>query len=809
METEFYSLPNLEQSSEAAPLSLKLKQYLVKLSSAGLWQALLLGGAGLIFGYAVMNMVIGSRWINQPFAGFLHQNRVVSEGSAPGWEGGEFKIGAIPLEEGDFILAVAGQAVPSSGWLVDFVRQQPIGRPLPYLLLKPDGSEARAVLAVARFTLQDFSQQIAIPGFIAFIILAIVGATASARPNLAAVKLISLFSLALACALISLPGFISHPFAVVNFSIAWLGKIVTPSLLVHFLLVAPRPRPILKKEPMLLPLIYLPVLPALIHLPMLLLEPATTLTFQNFVNLYTAIYMVIGLLILGHTVIRSEHLKVRKQARALLVGLALPAVLLLSSLIWVYPSGHHHFVYQNLERYALIGLPIGVVIAIIRYEMFNIRRGRRAHFFYMGALLLALLSYIFLLAIINNFVSTSLVQFQADDIITILATSGGFLLLRPVYGKAQRWVKQLTQGNIEDFKVGLRLFSHNLLNVKSRRDMESLVSWDVASDFRLRSAELSPSNRPTIPYALALPLSVSNISLGTFFLGTKINGQNFTEQELEILAEMQKQAALALWSIELDEAIRSTEQLTQLKNKFLANVTHELRTPLNGIINYIGFALDDYRDRLNFEQASHLEQALQGAEKLLEIINNILDMSKIEAGQMKLYLQPVNLAEVIARLNPLVQEMIKAKAVQFSQEIEPDLPLFSGDQLRLRQIVLNLLSNAAKFTQAGQVQLRVYTDNNQIVIQVSDTGIGITGKALPTIFQQFISADLSDARQELGAGLSMPITKALVELHHGQITVKSQSDRGTTFTVTLPIRTLELPARPALAREAAGAAHSS
>ena len=248
---------------------------------------------------------------------------------------------------------------------------------------------------------------------------------------------------------------------------------------------------------------------------------------------------------------------------------------------------------------------------------------------------------------------------------------------------------------------------------------------------------------------------------------------------------------LVLWSIELDQAIRTTAELTRLKSNFLANVTHELRTPLNAIINYIGFVVDEDTGPLNEEQSIYLSQALENSENLLQIINNILDMSKIEAGQMKLNIRPVNLTEVATELIPLINMMLENKSVRLITEIAPELPLLCGDRLRIRQIMLNILSNAAKFTHAGLIHLKLYSNNGNIIIQVTDTGVGITQEVLPTIFEQFISADLTDQGQYFGPGLSMPITKTLVELHQGKVEVESQETRGTTFTVTLPLNHYE------------------
>jgi len=162
-------------------------------------------------------------------------------------------------------------------------------------------------------------------------------------------------------------------------------------------------------------------------------------------------------------------------------------------------------------------------------------------------------------------------------------------------------------------------------------------------------------------------------------------------------------------------------------------------------------------------------------------------MSKIEAGQMTLQLQPVKLSELIAETLPGVAEKLQGKPVQLAADLAPTMPEIIADRLRLRQIFSSLLSNAAKFTDAGVVWLKAYTDNGQhVVIEVADTGRGISPELLPTIFQQFTGEGLTDRLEHAGVGLSLPITKSLVELHGGYLEVESRVGQGTTFKVVLP-----------------------
>lgn len=756
-------------------------------SFSHLWRWFLRVNLGLALTWLLLNLGLSWQWIGQPFAGFLHQNRVVTENSLPGWETRESTTRPIKLAEDDVIVSVNGKTVFSSAELIRYVRRQPVGQMVHYLLQSPARKMVRVTLAVVRFTGQDFLQLVVIPTFFALLGLIAAGVASYARPDSHQVRIFSLLSVALVYALVSLPDFAVGWLFYVTFFGALIGKIALPPLLLHFLLVFPYPRRALKNWPALLPLIYLPLLPTLLYTPTLLDRPEFTGYFTQFINGYTFLYAMAWVGLLLEATLRAENPLTCRQAGALLAGLVLPAFLAVSlNLLFDY-SINRQLIGETVERYGLVGLPIAVTMAAIHYQLFDLNRRQSLRNFYLGAIGAALVSYVLLLAFINATV-VHLDFIRPGDINIILLTVPAFFLLRPLYEAIRRRVKQHLYGSVEGFRVALRTFQGELLKVKSRHDLENLVSCNIPADFRLRSAEMTLGGRPNSPYSLRLPLAVNQVSLGTLFLGSKTNGELFTEQEQKILAELQQQISLALWSLELDEAIRTTEELTRLKSKFVANVTHELRTPLNSIINHIGFVVDGDAGPLNPEQQGYLNQALFGAEHLLQIINNILDISKIEAGQMALRIDPVDLTDLITETVPSVQQALKYKAVQFITDLSPSLPKVEGDRLRLRQIILNLLSNAAKFTEVGNIRLTAYSENGRVIIRVADTGQGIAETKLPTIFQQFTREGLTDQAEHRGAGLSLPITKFLTELHGGHIQVESYLGHGTTFTVMLPVK---------------------
>ncbi len=757
-----------------------LKRQRANLSTNIVLQGLLLACVGLTLVFVLNNLWLSRNWINRPFAGFLHRHHVITGSNLPHWPAWQENIAP-----GDMVLSVDDQTLSGQGWL-DYLRQQGPGRQITYNLHKMDGSEVTVLLPARRFSNQDFIQLVGLPVFIAALTLATTAALIYLRPQSGSVKLFGLYTLATVYSLASLPDFTTGNWFYVNFIGSLAGRILMPPLLLHFLLQFPYEKQILRRWEFLLPLIYLPVLPMLIYLPVLINSPAMIFSFEFALNFYFGLYAAGGIVLLLKTYQASRSLE-RKQAVALLIAFILPLSLMLHNVLIpilnVY--GSLIAIHETLGRYIYWAIPISILFVIFRYHVFGLSRISYQQVFYLGTISTVLAICLVLLSLTSP-INVGYSRLAAKDLSVILSTIITFLAVRLIYGSARHWwANRNLSYSLNDLKINLRILSRELLKVRSHRELGALVSWNIPTDFSLQSAELSTTNVPSIPYALQLPLNINKVSLGTLYLGPKPNGKVFTAREQTIFTEVQKQISLALLSLELDRAVQTTEELTRLKSKFLANVTHELRTPLNGIINYIGFVLDD-GGSLNEEQVIYLKQALRGAERLLELINNILDMSKIEAGHMTLLTRPVSLPQLVSEVVPLVDELLYDKPVILTTDIAPDLPAIQGDRLRLRQIMLNLLSNAVKFTERGVIHLGLYAKNGSVIMKVADTGCGIMPEILPKIFQGFTSTELTDANQVSGPGLGLPITKTLVELHHGHIEVSSQVGRGTTFIINLP-----------------------
>lgn len=245
---------------------------------------------------------------------------------------------------------------------------------------------------------------------------------------------------------------------------------------------------------------------------------------------------------------------------------------------------------------------------------------------------------------------------------------------------------------------------------------------------------------------------------------------------------------------ELRTALVRAEAADRLKSSFLATMSHELRTPLNSIIGFTGIVLQGLAGPLTSEQSVQLGMVRGSARHLLELINDVLDISKIEAGQMAVQFAPfdvvASLARIIASVRPLADKKLLALVMDGSAE---SIGLVS-DRRRVEQIVLNLLNNAIKFTDSGEVRLTFGVTGDRFVAQVIDTGIGIKPMELPTLFQPFHQLDSGLARQHEGTGLGLAICRRLATLLHGEISVTSEPGRGSTFSLSLPLAPGTLPA---------------
>ena len=234
---------------------------------------------------------------------------------------------------------------------------------------------------------------------------------------------------------------------------------------------------------------------------------------------------------------------------------------------------------------------------------------------------------------------------------------------------------------------------------------------------------------------------------------------------------------------------RAIQEASRLKSEFLASMSHELRTPLNAVIGFSEFLIDERPGPLNAKQKEYIHDILQSGRHLLELINDVLDLSKVEAGRMDLFPERFSLAEAIGEVCSILSPLATNKNIALNREVAGDLGEVTLDKQRLKQILYNLLSNALKFTdEGGRVEISaVPQDEGWFRLAVHDTGIGISAENMGKLFIEFQQLDQGFSRRYQGTGLGLALTKKLVELQGGTISVESEPGQGSTFTVTLPV----------------------
>lgn len=239
-------------------------------------------------------------------------------------------------------------------------------------------------------------------------------------------------------------------------------------------------------------------------------------------------------------------------------------------------------------------------------------------------------------------------------------------------------------------------------------------------------------------------------------------------------------------NIDLTVAMDSEKNANVAKTQFLATMSHELRTPLNAIIGYSEMLEEDFEFDGHTSASQDLGKIQVAARHLLHLINEILDLSKIEAGQMGLYSEAVNVVELVQEIMQVIKPLVAEKGNQIVLNCAADITVYT-DALKLRQILINLLSNASKFTENGCLELGLNTHNGDLVVSVKDNGIGMTPEQVSHLFQPFVQADESTTRRYGGTGLGLTISKHYCEMMGGVISVQSMPGRGSVFTVNIPI----------------------
>ena len=315
---------------------------------------------------------------------------------------------------------------------------------------------------------------------------------------------------------------------------------------------------------------------------------------------------------------------------------------------------------------------------------------------------------------------------------------------------------------------------------------EAKLNPEIAAYFEAAENELD-----AIKATIIVPLKIEGKLTGILLVGEKLSGDIFDDQELEVLAVLANQVAISLENARLYEELSETNaelmQASRLKSQFLASMSHELRTPLNSIIGFSKVLLNRFDGELTERQETYIRSVHNSGAHLLQLINGILDFSRIEAGKLEMISEEVDLHELIDECIESSMPLARGKQMKVEKNVPLELPPLTGDRTKVKQILLNLLSNAIKFTGQGRVLVSVVPEPDAIRVSVADTGIGIREDDLARLFEPFQQLDNPVVRSAGGTGLGLAISKKFVELHGGRIWAESRENQGSTFHFTLPL----------------------
>ena len=352
--------------------------------------------------------------------------------------------------------------------------------------------------------------------------------------------------------------------------------------------------------------------------------------------------------------------------------------------------------------------------------------------------------------------------------------------LRATYGMSEDLIKALESqsSSLGQTPIGQAAASRAPLQIADLRDEPHYPVQQIILEAGFRAL-------------LIVPLLGPNRVVGALVVRRKEPGR-FPDSTIDLLQTFAAQSVLAIQNArlfsEIEEKGRQLEIASRHKSQFLANMSHELRTPLNAILGYTELVLDGIYGEPTEKMDGVLRRVQANGKHLLGLINDVLDLSKIEAGQLTLSVADYSMSEVVQSVFTAVEPLATEKNLALKVELAPGLPVGRGDERRIAQVLLNLVGNAIKFTDAGEVAIKASAVNGSFEVAVSDTGPGVSPADQQKIFEEFQQADNSSTRKKGGSGLGLSISKRIVEMHGGRLWVESELNRGSKFSFALPIR---------------------
>jgi GAF domain-containing protein len=374
----------------------------------------------------------------------------------------------------------------------------------------------------------------------------------------------------------------------------------------------------------------------------------------------------------------------------------------------------------------------------------------------------------------------SAARFCAADNATVIREKDGLFYTAEAYGYSRGFLDYIRNTPIKAERgsaSGRALIESRVVHIPDvRADPEyTFIEAPRLGDFRT---------------ALCVPMLREGVPVGVLTL-TRSQVKPFTDKQIELVTTFADQAAIAIENVHLFDEIqdksRQLEEASQHKSQFLANMSHELRTPLNAILGYTELMADGAYGEPSDKMLGILKRLEANGRHLLGLINDVLDLSKIEAGQLVLELSDYSIQDIAQTVRSTLEPLAADKKLALNVEIAPELPPGRGDGRRLTQVLINLVGNAIKFTDAGEVAIKAEANNGLFHVSVRDTGPGISAADQAKLFQEFQQADNAITRKKGGTGLGLAISKRIIEMHGGKIWVESQVGQGSAFAFTLPV----------------------
>ncbi len=809
-------------------------------------------------------------WIDKPFPGFLHNQRMVVAGIGRYyWTGTE-----AGLKFPDKILKANNQIISSADALEELIANTEGVNFIAYSV-KRGNQLIELTIPTMQFTLTDFLMIFGYYVFLGAAYLFIGVVVFVMKPD---TKVSWVFLLT--CLFIS--GYYIMTVDIVAIHCGFLRvfffvQTFLPATTIHLSLIFPEQKRLIQRHPYLQFVPYIISLIIIIPLEIFYPEPMFVKIYQ-LVVIYWVVCVFAFLSSIFFSFFKNTSTLVRQRAKVVLFGAALafpmPTLALLLSFLGITLWGVQ--IQNNFFAFPILIFPLFLAYAIGKHNLFDVDVYIKRTVGYIIMTILVGATYFFLQTYLNTYVLHQSIGVHAEKIFPIIFALLVVFLFNPVhrrvhgfidkvfYRKKSDYKEMITSvsntlttmldqsaiirqlintvrnemfvdtagvvlcdqqekscyalfidegsGKVKDHKKDVHIaYDDPLLHLLSR-EIKLITRYDIAEDPRYSEVKDVCGKRfLEMDASLVIPLIYQNKVKGFFALGQKKSGRFYTREEIDLLETLANQGTMAIenaWLFKenlekgkMEEANKKLKEINNMKTKFLSTVSHELRTPISLISGFARIIKKKFKDIISphiktedskvLKSISQVELNLDiivsEVDRLANLINDLLDITKIEAGKVEWEKKPISVTKIIEKSTNITISAIKENGLELIKDIEDGLPQVIGDEDKMQQVMINLISNAIKFTDKGSVTCRSRRINDEIMISIIDTGLGISEGDQERIFGKFEQVGTVLKDKPRGTGLGLPICKEIVEHYGGSIWVKSELGKGSNFSFTLPI----------------------